>query len=533
MPASLKNYGNWMILKKLGQGGFGEVLHWRNSQTGQEIATKRLKDGSSLSTDERCKLFDRWRQEYNWTRNLTEMPYIVRGIFLDDTDPAFMNYLNSNHGHDLPVIVMEYCNGGDVRRLLQQPENANGLSEFEVREILRSLRLALEYLHRRYSICHRDLKPDNIVLHRGDNGKRQYKLTDFGLARHNQNLKTLQQSVVGTIHYYAPEVVDTGRYNNKVDYWSMGIIAFELCCGRLPFIPHSSHFNIIVNVGKKPRECISISQDPDSTSESFIFHNELPKERHLTEVRAKKMTYWLRSALDAKYQTRGTFHNDDEKPVTDEVQTPAIFAELDKLLDCKVLTVFAACSYKCLAYEITPQLATISDLQHLIARDTGIAQESVVLLLPTGHPHKRITEQTRPADLFVDHWQDTSGRSRSSIPPVMIYVLDLNGTYNFPEPNLTPLMRLFMPPTAKRLETWMSKQLALEVNFLLSEEQRKFKMLLLSLRDHVLTLEDALLTFKPHIEALNAQKLKFMGAIDYFRALQNAGHEFFLKMLIF
>lgn len=102
-------------------------------------------------------------QEYNWMKSL-DIPFIVGAIQVDDNE--FLKYLqNENEWKMLPIIIMEYCNGGDLRSVLERVENVNGLAEKEIRDILRSLRYAVEYLHQRYNIEHRDIKPENIVIH--------------------------------------------------------------------------------------------------------------------------------------------------------------------------------------------------------------------------------------------------------------------------------------------------------------------------------------------------------------------------------
>lgn len=93
-----------------------------------EIATKHIKDADRLSIDQQYKMKDRWNQEYNWTQKF-QQPYIVAGVKLGEESKDFINYLNKNHVWQLPVIILEYCNGGDVRKLLQRPQNANGMLE--------------------------------------------------------------------------------------------------------------------------------------------------------------------------------------------------------------------------------------------------------------------------------------------------------------------------------------------------------------------------------------------------------------------
>ena len=66
-----------------------------------------------------------------------------------------------------------------------------------------------------------------------------FKLTDFGYAKRLDN-NSIDASLVGTLEYIAPELIKTGRYSCSVDYWSMGVLGFEVICGCRPFMPHAS-----------------------------------------------------------------------------------------------------------------------------------------------------------------------------------------------------------------------------------------------------------------------------------------------------
>lgn len=136
----------------------------------------------------------------------------------------------------LPLLPMEYCRKGNLRHVLCKPKNVSGLPEEEIRFILEDISSGLHHLHQ-LNITHRDIKPDNIVLQHCDNrkGNTVYKIIDLGYAK---ELNDTIVSFVGTLHYLAPEIFQTEQYNSCVDYWSMGILTFEIICGVLPFLPH-------------------------------------------------------------------------------------------------------------------------------------------------------------------------------------------------------------------------------------------------------------------------------------------------------
>ena len=100
-----------------------------------------------------------------------------------------------------------------------------------VARYVREMLSAICYLHS-HQIAHRDVKPENFIL-QNSLPDAQLKIIDFGLAcsvTENQMLKTR----LGTAYYVAPEVM-SGRYNQMCDVWSVGVIAFILCCGCPPF----------------------------------------------------------------------------------------------------------------------------------------------------------------------------------------------------------------------------------------------------------------------------------------------------------
>merc|ERR1719215_2488315 len=112
-----------------------------------------------------------------------------------------------------------------------------------------SMVLMLEALHSK-NVLYRDLKPENVMLDLGG----YLKLIDFGLAKKLNDISTERAfTVAGTLHYMAPEVMMGSGYGATADAWSLGIIFYELVCGRLPFGSHLAEDQVVVT---------SILQDP-------------------------------------------------------------------------------------------------------------------------------------------------------------------------------------------------------------------------------------------------------------------------------
>ena len=140
-------------------------------------------------------------------------------------------------------IIMEYCTGGDLfQKINELAEKDQAFSEKEAVKIFKQLMSAVSYCHSQ-GICHRDLKPDNIIFVNKEPNS-PIKVIDFGLSKifgeikpimkGNKIEKNIMSPRVGTAYYMSPEVLQ-GNYDNKCDIWSCGVILYILLCGYPPF----------------------------------------------------------------------------------------------------------------------------------------------------------------------------------------------------------------------------------------------------------------------------------------------------------
>ncbi|KAM9958049.1 hypothetical protein ACTFIW_013025 [Dictyostelium discoideum] len=207
------------LLKVLGVGSFGRVYLVRRKDTGKFYAMKVLNKKDMLKKKQIAHT-----NTEKMVLSTMDHPFIVRLHF------AFQN-------EDFLFMCMDYVPGGELFHHLQKagkfPEE---LAKFYIAEVICSL----HYLHSN-NIIYRDIKPENILL----DEEGHIKLTDFGLSKSgitsvvgskNGGEGGFATTFCGTPEYLAPEIITGAGHGKAADWWSVGILLFEMLTGRSPFL---------------------------------------------------------------------------------------------------------------------------------------------------------------------------------------------------------------------------------------------------------------------------------------------------------
>uniref|UniRef100_A0A336LR16 IkappaB kinase n=1 Tax=Culicoides sonorensis TaxID=179676 RepID=A0A336LR16_CULSO len=498
--------GDWYKERSLGKGSYGNVYLWKNKKTGVNVAIKTFI--LSEEDEQAARQKERWGYEIDLLTNIIKNENIVSTIKVEPA--SFLTELSRVTRNKLPVLCLEYCEGGDLRRALDSSENTCcGLREIEVRSILKALRNAISYLHT-LKITHRDLKPENIVLkHEGD--RIVYKLTDLGVAK-ELDRNSLNASFVGTMEYLAPELLHGGKYSNSVDYWSFGIIAFEIICGIRPFLPHCPIARWMVYAQKKNSEHICITEDNQG---NYTYHKNVMEENRTNKTLLKYLEKWLSIALDWNPKQRGyTFEapikNDSNVKTVQFAEKPAqalkIFSLLDEALEKPLLTVFSLYNYQFYTFEITESTSMNNFLTN-VSNETEIPVQDLELVLPLEQQIDRIDEQTRPIDLY----------NKTLIDKPMLYILKSGTIYNQVVPPQIPktIQDVFRDAKIK-LKPHILRQFARNCVFFVQNEQKLYTNLMKAIKTYALYLNDRIIKNKQLMIQMLRNSFTLKGAMSQF-----------------
>src|ERR1017187_51072 len=204
--------GQYRVSAELGTGGMGVVYRAMDLLLEREVAIKRLRSEYAASPS----VLERFRKEAQLQAKLNHPNIAQLYTLLQDGDTL--------------CIVMEFIDGTVLRNFMPMPWESAVPVALQILE-------ALDYAHRR-GVLHRDIKPENIVIDR----EGAVKVMDFGIAHaRSEERMTRERVVIGTLEYMSPERVMNREMDQRSDLYSVGVLLFEMLCGRLPFEGESEY----------------------------------------------------------------------------------------------------------------------------------------------------------------------------------------------------------------------------------------------------------------------------------------------------
>lgn len=264
---SKKRYGpeDFQVLKLLGKGTFGQVYQVKGKKTNKIYAMKVLSKSVIIKKNEIAHTIGERNILVKTSQD--NLDNNSQGSSSHNLNNIDVNFISSNQNNkrcpfivglkfsfqtptDL-YLVIDFMAGGELFWHLQK---AGRFSELRTKFYIAELVIALEYLHDN-DIIYRDLKPENILL----DSEGHIALCDFGLSK--DDLKERTKTFCGTTEYLAPELLlDETGYTKMVDFWSLGVLIFEMCCGWSPFFAEDNqqmYQKIAFGKVKFPRDVLS------------------------------------------------------------------------------------------------------------------------------------------------------------------------------------------------------------------------------------------------------------------------------------
>jgi len=203
--------GGFEIIERINRGSTAEVYRARSTSTGQPAAVRIL------------------LPEHRG--DATAVRRFFRGAKLEARcdHPNILKVFHIGEGSSLPFVVTELIQGDNLKRFILEKRD---VLQTRPVPILRAIGDALAHLHHEQHIVHRDVKPENVLV---SNDACEVRLGDFSLAVERRRDYLMSRRISGSPSYIAPERLLLQRYDERVDIYSFGILAYELLALRLPY----------------------------------------------------------------------------------------------------------------------------------------------------------------------------------------------------------------------------------------------------------------------------------------------------------
>lgn len=241
----MNEIGNYRILKKLGEGGMGEVFMGEDVMLERKVAIKVLRPDLSQRED----VLQRFRSEAIALGRLNHPNIATVYAFAHDGDRYYM--------------AMEFVNGEPLDAVIGK---RGKLAWQDAVHYACDALAGLEHAHR-LNVIHRDVKPANIML----NYTGEIKLMDFGIARILEHVRQTRSGyMIGTLEYTSPEQAQGLEVDARSDIYSMGTVLYEMLTGRLPFQKNTDYELLQAQIKEMPQSPRTFAGDMPTALEDII-----------------------------------------------------------------------------------------------------------------------------------------------------------------------------------------------------------------------------------------------------------------------
>jgi serine/threonine-protein kinase len=267
-----QDFGKYRIEDVLGSGGFGAVYLALDRMIEKKVALK--------VPHEQTGDIEKLLKEARLLARL-EHPHIIRVYTADIIDGTFF-------------IVMEYVEG---ETLMERIKNGRRLSVEDSAAILQPVGEAVEYAHRQ-QIIHRDIRPSNVLMERRTNAP---KVADFGTSRMLETAAPFAKTRIGSPPYMPPEQFD-GRATFASDVYALGVMAYRLMCGKLPFF-HSSLPELERLIKREAAVALNLQERSVPKRVSDVVMRAIEKDTGKRYQSVAEFLSEMSAAMDREYKT--------------------------------------------------------------------------------------------------------------------------------------------------------------------------------------------------------------------------------------
>jgi len=289
-----KRVGQYVVIRKIGEGGMGQVYLAQQESIGREVAIKFIVDRAANIAE----FAERFEREAKICASLNHA-HIIKVFDYGRAPNVAAAY-----------IVMEYLKGGSLADIIY---SKRPLPLTRVVELFEQIASALDYAHSK-NIIHRDLKPLNVLI---DEGRNAY-ISDFGLAKlRTASSLTNTGATIGTAAYMSPEQWK-GKLalDERADIYSLGIMLFEMITGQLPFDAETMENMLYLHLFEPLPQINNVRADVPQAVQQVIEHATM-KERNQRTSSCRDILSELKKALAPTLPNSQIVKN---KPIAYEVK---------------------------------------------------------------------------------------------------------------------------------------------------------------------------------------------------------------------